>query len=142
MFAASAFAASAQNSATPAGDELKTQEQILDELKLRRAEVEALTKERDALKGQVSVYEQLVKVERERGDFFKQAAEARAQANDIDARRDDLRKEQLSMYQEENLRLRSENAKLRNPGFFQRIFRPDSLTAFAAGYGARGLQCH
>jgi arginine utilization protein RocB len=102
------------DAAAPAQDAvLKACEQAVDELKLRRAEVGAFTAQLAERAEQLKLYEQLVSRERERGDLYKQAAEARAGANQSDERRDELRRQQLAMYAEEVARLREENASLR-----------------------------
>lgn len=87
-------------------DELKSQEQIVDELKLRRQQVTALTSERDTLKQMVALQTQIIMNERERADFFKAAAESRKGANEIDARVDLIRREQLESYRLEVIDLR------------------------------------
>jgi TolA-binding protein len=105
-------------------------EQAVDELKLRRAQVDGLTAQNAAKDDQLKLYDQLVSRERERGDLFKQAAEARAGANSLDDRRDELRREQIALYAEETARLRDENDRLR------RSRDRRSLFAFGAGAGA------
>ncbi len=132
LIAFSGTAANAQSSGTPApaaSDELKTQEQIVDELKLRRQQVEALTSERDTLKAMVALQGQIITNERERADFFKTAAESRKGANEIDARVDVIRREQLEIYRLEVISLREENDKLRRSRDRWRLFGTGAAAA-------------
>jgi hypothetical protein len=110
-------------------DELKTQEQMLDELKFKRAQVAALQAQVAALSEQNKTLTDLSAVLRERGDFYKDATEARAGAGLLEAERDRIRREQIEEYRGEVVRLRSENEKLRHSRDVRTIF------GFAVGVG-------
>ena len=110
-------------------DELKAQEQILDELKLRRAQVIALQAQVAALSEQNKTLTDLSEALRERGDFYKDAAAARAGAGLLEADRDRVRREQIEEYRGEVVRLRAENEKLRHSRDVRTIF------GFAVGIG-------
>ena len=110
-------------------DELKTQEQILDELKFKRAQVAALQAQVAALSEQNSTLTDLSEALRERGDFYKDAAAARAGAGLLEAERDRIRREQIEEYLGEVVRLRGENEKLRHSRDVRTIF------GFAVGVG-------
>ncbi len=94
-------------------DELKTLQQLVAELRFLRKESLALKDENGALKGQVAVSERIIGIEKERGDFFKTAAEKGIKAGDncglIQERYDRM----VAQYEIEEQRLRSENDKLR-----------------------------
>lgn len=112
----------------PDSDELKTQEQILDELKLRRAQVKALEEKDKAQTEQIKTLQELAEALRERGDFYKEAAMARSGANVLEAERDRIRREQIAEYRTEINYLRQENDKLRSSR--------DRRTLFGLGIGA------
>jgi len=110
-------------------DELKTQEQMLDELKFKRAQVAALQAQVAALSEQNKTLMDLSAALRERGDFYKDAAAARAGAGFLEAERDRIRREQIEEYRGEVVRLRAENEKLRHSRDVRTIF------GFAVGIG-------
>src|SRR5882762_3881840 len=126
--AANALALKASSEVVMA-DELKTQEQILDELKFKRAQVVALQAQVAALSEQNKTLMDLSAALRERGDFYKDAAAARAGAGLLEAERDRIRKEQIEEYRGEVVRLRAENEKLRHSRDVRTIF------GFAVGVG-------
>src|SRR4051794_35135181 len=110
------FSISAYSQSAPATDdlqELKTQEQIVDELRYRRTQVTALQAQVAAMSDQIKTFEALTAALRERGDLFKEAAQNRGRAGLLEAERDRERREQLEEYRAELARLRSENDKLR-----------------------------
>lgn len=111
-------------------DELKTQEQILDELKFRRAQVTGLESEVKAQLSQINTLQELVTALKERGDFYKQAATDRSGANLLEAERDRTAREQAEEFRAEIARLRSENDKLR------RSRDRRTIISFALGAGA------
>jgi hypothetical protein len=94
------------------GDELKRQEQLVDELRFRRAQVVGLEGLVKAQGEQIKTLSELAATLRERGDFYKEATQARAGANVIEAERERMRREQLEEYRAEVARLREENDKL------------------------------
>lgn len=108
-------------------DDLKTQQQILAELKKLRAENAGLSAERDALKGTISVQERIIAIERERGDWFKEAATKGIKAGDSCGLITEKYERMVAQYETEEQRLRSENDKLRS----SRNLR--SVIAFGAG---------
>ena len=110
-------------------DELKTQERMLDELKFKRAQVVALQAQVAALSEQNKTLSDLSAALRERGDFYKDAAAARAGAGLLEAERDRIRREQIEEYRGEVVRLRGENEKLRHSRDVRTIF------GFAVGIG-------
>jgi hypothetical protein len=113
-------------------DELKTQEQVLDELKFRRAQTAALQSQVSALTEQNRTLEELAAALRDRGDFYKEAATARSGANVLEAERERIRREQIEEYRSEITRLRSENDSLRR----SRDRRTLLGIALGAGLGA------
>jgi polyhydroxyalkanoate synthesis regulator phasin len=113
-------------------DELKTQEQILDELKFRRAQAAALQNQVNALTEQIRTLEELKAALRDRGDFYKEAATARSGASVLEAERERIRREQIEEYRSEITRLRSENDSLRR----SRDRRTFLGIALGAGLGA------
>jgi hypothetical protein len=92
---------------------LKPCEQAIDELKVRRVEVEGLRQqitlhdERDKLRDGFETNQQ------SQIDFWKEAATARKDALTIDDRIDAIRVTQISEYKDEISRLRAENDRLR-----------------------------
>lgn len=100
--------------ASRASDPLvKACEQAVDELKLRRIEVEGLKAQivlrddRDKLRNQFEANQA------EQIAFWKEAATARKEALTIDDRIERIRLEQIAEYKDEISRLRTENEKLR-----------------------------
>ena len=98
----------------PANDPvIKACEQAVDELKVRRVEVEGLKEqirlrdERDKLR------EQFEANQSEQIAFWKEAATARKEAITIDDRIETIRMQQIAEYKDEVNRLRLENEKLR-----------------------------
>jgi len=77
----------------------------------------------------VALQGQIITNERERGDFFKTAAESRRGANEIDARVDLIRREQLEGYRLEVISLRDENDKLRRSRDKWRLFGTGAAAA-------------
>jgi cell shape-determining protein MreC len=110
-------------------DELKTQEQILDELRFKRAQAAALQQQVAAMTEQVKTLQELATALRERGDFYKEAAEERNGANVLEAERERMRREQVEELKAEVARLRVENDRLRR----SRDVR--TVVGFAAGVG-------
>jgi hypothetical protein len=110
-------------------DELKTQEQILDELRFKRAQVAALQQQVAAMSEQVKTLQESAAALRERGDFYKEAASERNGANVLEAERERLRREQVEELKAEVGRLRVENDRLRR----SRDVR--TVVGFAAGVG-------
>ena len=137
MLPAVAISAGAQTSAAnpDTADELKTQEQILDELKFRRAQVNALQTQVSALTDQVKTLTDLSAVLRERGDFYKDAASARNGAGELEAEKDRINRERLEEMKGELVRLRTENDKLRHSRDVRTIlgFAIGAGTAFGLG---------
>jgi hypothetical protein len=91
-----------------------SQQQMIAELKFLRAENKALKEEKVANQGTIAVQERLMKVEVERGDFYKTAAEKGIQLGGNDIVLQQRYEQEIGMYKDENTRLRSENDKLRN----------------------------
>lgn len=101
-------------SGLPASDQIiKACEAAVDELKVRRVEVDGLRQqitirdERDKLRDQFEANQA------EQIAFWKEAATARKEALSIDDRIEKIRLEQIVEYKEEVGRLRLENEKLR-----------------------------
>jgi hypothetical protein len=137
----SSAGAYSQNSASSSQDPLLTAcEKCADD---RRA----LTAERDSLRLQLQLERERTELaikqagmERERAEFYKAAAEKRNDAlagNDL---RVQIFREQQADDKAEILRLRGEIQRLRNPGLLARLFKPDTLTAAAAGFGICSLR--
>jgi hypothetical protein len=113
-------------------DDLKTQQQLAAELKKLRAENVGLRDEVTAQKGTIAIQERIIGIERERGDFYKDAAQKGIKAGDncglIQERYDRM----VAQYQAEEVRLRSENDKLRASRNQRAIF--SFLGGAAVGY--------
>ncbi len=111
---------------------------MVAELKKLRAENVALRDENGALKGQITVYDRIVAIEKERGDFFKTAAEKGIKVGDncglIQERYDRM----VAQYETEEQRLRSENDKLRSSRMNRAIFSGLGGTALGYAFCNRG----
>lgn len=95
-------------------DELKSQQQLVAELKFLRKENAALKDEIAAKKGELAVQERITKIEVERGDFYKSAAEKGIKVGDNSVVLSLKYEQQIAMFKDENNRLRDENKDLRN----------------------------
>lgn len=117
-------------SSTQDADELKTQQQLVAEVKFLRKENAALKDENLNLKGAAQVTERIIGIEKERGDFFKDAAAKGIKISDnstvIEMKYDQI----VNQYRDENGRLRSENDKLRSSR---------NWWALVSGIGGAGL---
>jgi hypothetical protein len=112
------------------GDELKMQEQMLDELRCWRAVGPALQTQVASQQEQIKTLTELKDARKESSDFWKEAATARGGANILGAERDRIRREQIEDYKGEVGRLRTENDSLR------RSRDRRTLAGLAFGYGA------
>ena len=103
-------------------DDLKTQQQLVAELKKLRLENAGLKEEVAAKNGTIAVQEKIIKIVEERGDFFKEAAAKGIKAGDncglIQERYDRM----VAQYEAEEQRLRHENDKLRSSRNTRAIF--------------------
>lgn len=95
-------------------------EKCVDELALARAERESLKLQLSLSNERTALLERLVQTERERGDFFKVAAEKfqgasgeRAEANRVDELRVTILRDQIADYKIELDRARREIEKLK-----------------------------
>lgn len=95
-------------------------EKCVDELALARAERDSLKLQLSLSNERTALLERLVQTERERGDFFKVAAEKfqgasgeRAEANRVDELRVTILRDQIADYKIELDRARREIEKLR-----------------------------
>lgn len=111
-------------------DELKMQEQMLDELRCWRSVGPALQTQVATQQEQIKTLTELAATYKERGDFYKEATTSRAGANVLEAERDRIRREQIEEYRAEVSRLRLENDSLR------RSRDRRTLIAFGAGAAA------
>lgn len=108
-------AGEAQNPAQDAEqDDLKTQQQLIAELKFLRRENAALKEENAAHKGELAASVRIIQIEKERGDFYKDAATKGIQVGNNSALLEVKYQEQVNMFKDENGRLRSENSRLRS----------------------------
>jgi hypothetical protein len=102
---------------------------LVAEIKFLRKENAGLKDEVAAQKGTIATQERLIGIEKERGDFFKTAAEKGIQISNncglIQERYDRM----VAMYESEQTRLRSENDKLRSSRNTRALF------SFGAGLG-------
>lgn len=109
-----ACAPSYAQSGLPASDQIiKGCEQAVDELKLRRVEVDGLRSQIILLQDRDALREQYEANQAEQIAFWKTAATERKDALSIDDRIEKIRLEQIVEYRSEIDRLRSENEKLR-----------------------------
>lgn len=109
-----AFVPSYAQSGLPASDQIiKGCEQAVDELKLRRVEVDGLRSQIILLQDRDALREQYEANQAEQIAFWKTAATERKEALSIDDRIEKIRLEQIVEYKEEVARLRLENEKLR-----------------------------
>jgi len=95
-------------------DELKTQAQILAELKASRSIIAAQKDQITALNGQVSSQATTIAVITEQKDFYKQAASERKTAGTLDDQNILLLRQQIAEDRQEIKDLRNENDKLRS----------------------------
>lgn len=95
-------------------DDLKSQQQLIAELKFLRKENAALKDEIAAKKGELVQSVRIIEIEKERGDFFKDAATKGIKVGDNSAILEIKHQEQINMFKDENGRLRSENSSLRS----------------------------
>lgn len=103
---------------------------MIAELKFLRKENAQLKNEVAAQKGELAVSGRIIGIEKERGDFFKDAAAKGIKVAD-NSGAIELKYEQIvGQYKDENGRLRNENSKLRSSR---------SWWAFVSGLGGAGL---
>lgn len=95
-------------------DELKTQAQILAELKATRAANEGYKVQVEALKGQVGAQSFAMQLLTEQKDFYKLEAEKRQQAGTLDDANVRLLRDQIAADRQEINALRTENDSLRS----------------------------
>lgn len=95
-------------------DELKTQAQILAELKVQRAVNAEKDKQIAALNGQVQTQAMTISVLTEQRDFYKQASTERKTAGTLDDQNILLLRQQIADDRSEIMGLRNENDKLRS----------------------------
>lgn len=99
-----------------------TQQQMVAEIKFLRKDNAALKDENFNLKGQLAVKDAIVKVEQERGDFFKEAASKGIKVGDNSMVIEQKYQEIVGQYKDENNRLRFENDKLRSSRNWRTFF--------------------
>jgi len=104
-----------------------------------RKENAALKDERAANQGTIATQTRIIEVERERGDFFKTAAEKGIKIGGNDIVLQQKYEEQIGMYKDENQRLRVENDKLRSTGNWKNL--AFGLGGAAVGYYAGNRTC-
>lgn len=95
-------------------DELKSQQQLVAELKFLRTDNAEKAKEILNLKGELAVSAKIMKVVEERGDFFKTAAEKGIKAGDNCGLIQERFERIVAEERAERERLRSENDRLRD----------------------------
>lgn len=103
--------------ATSQDDDARAIEQALAELAARRKEVEALRASVGARDDRIAVLERIVADQDKLVQLWKTAAEARAVANDVDARLEASYQESVKRYQEEIARVREERDSARRSRF-------------------------
>jgi predicted NBD/HSP70 family sugar kinase len=104
---------SAQNSKLSDSSVIKPCEQAIDELRVRRVEVEGLKQQIVLLQERDKLRDQYEANQAEQIAFWKTAATERKEALGINDRIEKIRMEQLTEYKDEIARLRVENDKLR-----------------------------
>lgn len=114
-------------------DELKTQQQLIAELKFLRRENTALKDEVAAQKGEIAAHQRIVQIERERGDFFKDAAAKGITVGNNSLALEMKYQEQINMFKDENSRLRDENKDLRSSRNWRTLL--GGIGGAAIGYG-------
>lgn len=124
-----------QTSATDT-DDLKTQQEMAAELKFLRSENSGLKAERDALKGQVTVLTRIDEVDRERGDFYKEAAVKGMKIDSNNGLITTNMQTEINVCKARNADLEKENAGLRS----SRNWR--TFVGFGTGFGAGVLTSH
>ena len=92
---------------------IKPCEQAIDELKVRRVEVDGLKEQIRLLQERDKLRDEFEANQAEQIAFWKSAATDRKDALGIDDRVDAIRREQLTDFRDEVTRLRTENEKLR-----------------------------
>lgn len=108
---------------------------MIAELKFLRKENTGLKDEVAAKKGELAQSLRLIEIEKERGDFFKDAATKGIKVGDNSVLIEAKYQEQINMFKDENGRLRSENKDLRS----SRNWR--TFAGFVGGAGAGYLAC-
>jgi hypothetical protein len=98
---------------TQDADELRTQQQLIAELKFLRSENEGLKAEVAAKDSTIAVQTRMIQIEVERGDFFKTAAEKGIKVGDNCGLIAEKYDRMVATYDAEVKRLQSENDKLR-----------------------------
>lgn len=104
-------------------------------MKFLRRENAALKEEVLAQKGELAATARIIAIEKERGDFFKDAANKGIQVGNNSLALEVKYQEQINLFKDENSRLRDENKGLRS----SRNMR--SLLSFLGGTGAGYLAC-
>lgn len=102
----------AQSSSSSSTDVLKPCEQAVDELKLKRAEVDALKNQLAAMQEQLKLQEQLTASKQEQIEILKQANAARAGANNLDLRIEAMYRDEIADYKARNAELEAKITKL------------------------------
>jgi hypothetical protein len=117
-------------------DELKTQAQILSELKVSRAVIAEKDKQITALNGQIDTQKTTIQVISEQRDFYKQASSERKQAGTLDDQNVLLLRQQISDERQEIMSLRNENDKLRNSRDWRTVlgFAGGAVAGYAAAH--------
>lgn len=95
-------------------DDLKSQQQLIAELKFLRRENAALKDEIAAKRGELAQSVRIIEIEKERGDFYKDAATKGIQVGNNSLALEVKYQEQVNMFKDENGRLREENRSLRS----------------------------
>ncbi len=124
---------------TQDGDELKTQQQMLAELRYLRKENAGLKDEIAANKSTIATQTRIIEIERERGDFFKAAAEKGIKIGDNSGLMTEKYDRMVATYDAEVRRLQTENDKLRESRKWRSVMA--GLGGAGAGFYIGQQQC-
>lgn len=112
---------------------------MIAELKFLRKENAGLKDENQALKGEVTVSTRIIKIEQERGDFFKVAAEKGVTVGGNCGLMKEGYERMEATYKAEITRLAAENASLRESRKWRTVVSGAAGAGF--GYWAGQQQC-
>jgi FtsZ-binding cell division protein ZapB len=101
----------------------------------------ALTQQVVAVTGERDQWHRIADIERERGDFYADAAKNRKDAGTVSDAIVAEYKAQLDRADVEIERQRKEIEKLRNPSFFSELFKPSELFKIGGAFAFGRLTC-
>lgn len=122
-------------------DDLKTIALLTARVKELTEQLAAKDQQLAASNGERDTWHRLADIERERGDFYAEASKLRRDAGGISDQIVEQYKQQLARADSEIERQRAEINRLRNPGFFRRVFNPDTAFKVLGGVAIGRATC-